>query len=254
MTLDIRDLCFSYRDHQVLDKVNRRVGDGEMVSLLGRNGAGKTTLLRLIPGFLKAGSGSISIDGTPVGEMKLRERASLMAYIPQITRSAFPYSVRTSILMGCSNRLSLLQSPGRKEEEKVEQMIELLNLHSVADRTMENISGGERQLVLVARALMQDARLLILDEPTSFLDYSNQLLVLEKVRDLVDKGYSCIYSTHNPDLALMHSTRVVAMAEGTVVYDDVPENLIGNDVLSRLYGRRINIVRTERGSLACIPE
>ena len=254
MTLDMRDLCFSYRDHQVLDKVNLRVGDGEMVSLLGRNGAGKTTLLRLIPGFLKAGSGSISIDGTPVGEMKLRERASLMAYIPQITRSAFPYSVRTSILMGCSNRLSLLQSPGRKEEEKVEQMIELLNLHSIADRTMENISGGERQLVLVARALMQDARLLILDEPTSFLDYSNQLLVLEKVRDLVDKGYSCIYSTHNPDLALMHSTRVVAMAEGTVVYDDVPENLIGNDVLSRLYGRRINIVRTERGSLACIPE
>ena len=149
---------------------------------------------------------------------------------------------------------ALLQSPGRKEEEKVEQMIELLNLHSIADRTMENISGGERQLVLVARALMQDARLLILDEPTSFLDYSNQLLVLEKVRDLVDKGYSCIYSTHNPDLALMHSTRVVAMAEGTVVYDDVPENLIGNDVLSRLYGRRINIVRTERGSLACIPE
>ena len=254
MTLDIRDLCFSYRDHHVLDKVNLRVGDGEMVSLLGRNGAGKTTLLRLIPGFLKAGSGSISIDGTPVGEMKLRERASLMAYIPQITRSAFPYSVRTSILMGCSNRLSLLQSPGRKEEEKVEQMIELLNLYSIADRTMENISGGERQLVLVARALMQDARLLILDEPTSFLDYSNQLLVLEKVRDLVDKGYSCIYSTHNPDLALMHSTRVVAMAEGTVVYDDVPENLIGNDVLSRLYGRRINIVRTERGSLACIPE
>ena len=254
MTLEIHDLCFSYKDHRVLDNVNLSVGDREMISLLGRNGAGKTTLLRLIPGFLKTGSGSITIDSTPVEEMKIRERASLMAYIPQITRSAFPYSVRTSILMGCSNRLSLMQSPGRKEEEKVEQMIELLNLHSIADRTMENISGGERQLVLVARALMQDARLLILDEPTSFLDYSNQLLVLEKVRDLVDKGYSCIYSTHNPDLALMHSTRVVAMSEGTVAYDDVPENLIGNDVLSRLYGRRISIVRTERGSLACIPE
>ena len=254
MTLEIRDLCFSYRKHQVLNGVDLCVGEGEMVSLLGRNGAGKTTLLRLIPGFLKPSSGSITIDGTPVTEMKLRERASLMAYIPQITRSVFPYSVRTSILMGCSNSLSLLQSPGRKEEEKVEQMIDLLNLHSIAERTMENISGGERQLVLVARALMQDARLLILDEPTSFLDYSNQLLVLEKVGDLVKKGYSCIYSTHNPDLALMHSARVVAMGDGTVVYDDVPEKLIGNDVLSKLYGRRISIIRTERGSLACIPE
>ena len=101
---------------------------------------------------------------------------------------------------------------------------------------MDTISGGERQLVLVARALMQDARLLILDEPTSFLDYSNQLLVLEKVGELVRKGYSCIYSTHNPDLALTHSSRVVAMADGGIVYDDRPENLIGNDVLSRLYG------------------
>lgn len=254
MTLEIRGLRFSYRDHKVLDGIDLHVGDGEMVSLLGRNGAGKTTLLRLIPGFLKAGSGSITIDGTQVDEMKLRDRAAMMAYIPQITRSVFPYSVKTSILMGCTNRLSLVQSPGRKEEEKVERMIDLLNLNSIAGRTMEDISGGERQLVLVARALMQDARLLILDEPTSFLDYSNQLLVLEKVMDLVRKGYSCIYSTHNPELALMHSTRVVAMDAGKIVYDDVPENLMGSDVLSRLYGRSISIIRTEKGRLACIPE
>jgi len=254
MTLEIRDLGFSYKGHQVLKGVDLTVGEGEMVALLGRNGAGKTTLLRLIPGFLKAGSGDILIDGIPVREMKLRDRARMMAYIPQITRSAFPYSVRTSILMGCSNSLSLIQSPGKKEEEKVEHMIDLLNLHDLADRNMDNISGGERQLVLVARAMMQDARMLILDEPTSFLDYSNQLLVLEKVADLVDKGYSCIFSTHNPDQALMHSTRVVAMADGEVVYDDKPEGLMGNDVLSKLYGRRISVIRTETGRLACIPE
>lgn len=254
MTLEIRDLRFSYKNHQVLKGIDLTIREGEMVSLLGKNGAGKTTLLRLIPGFLKAGSGSIEIDKSPVSEIKLRQRACLMAYIPQITRSVFPYSVRTSILMGCSNSLSLLQSPGKKDEERVEQMIDLLNIHDIADRNMDNISGGERQLVLVARALMQNARLLILDEPTSFLDYSNQLLVLEKVHDLVKQGYSCIYSTHNPDLALMHSTRVVAMADGRIVYDDRPENLVGNDVLSQLYGRRISIVRTERGSLACIPE
>ena len=254
MTLEIRDLGFSYREHEVLRGVDLTIGDGEMVALLGKNGAGKTTLLRLIPGFLKAGSGDILIDGTPVEEMKLRDRARMMAYIPQITRLAFPYSVRTSILMGCSNSLSLLQSPGRKEEEKVERMIDLLNLHDLADRNMDNISGGERQLVLVARALMQDARLLILDEPTSFLDYSNQLLVLEKVSDLVAGGYSCIFSTHNPDQALMHSTRVVAMADGAVVYDGEPEGLTGKDVLSELYGRKISVIRTESGRLACIPE
>ena len=254
MTLEIRNLCFSYRDHQVLRGVDLTVGEGEMVALLGKNGAGKTTLLRLIPGFLRAGSGDILIDGTPVGEMKLRDRARLMAYIPQITRSAFPYSVRTSILMGCSNSLSLLQSPGKKEEEKVDRMIDLLKLHDIAGRNMDNISGGERQLVLVARAMMQDAKLLILDEPTSFLDYSNQLLVLEKVSDLVKNGYSCIFSTHNPDQALMHSSRVVAMADGAVVHDGRPESLMGNDVLSKLYGRKISVIRTETGRLACIPE
>ena len=254
MTLEIRDLRFSYREHQVLKGISLTVSDGEMVSLLGRNGAGKTTLLRLIPGFLKSPSSSILIDGKPVSEMSLRERATYMAYIPQITRSVFPYSVRTSILMGCSNRLGLFQNPGPTEEQRVEEVIDLLNLQEIANRNMETISGGERQLVLIARALMQDARLLILDEPTSFLDYSNQLLVLEKVEDLVKKGYSCIYSTHNPDLALMHSTRAVIMNDGQIVFDERPSALLGSDVLSRVYGRHIDVVQTENGGMVCIPQ
>ena len=254
MTLDIRDLRFSYREHSVLKGISLTVSEGEMVSLLGRNGAGKTTLLRLIPGFLKAPSSSILIDGKPVAEMSLRQRATYMAYIPQITRSVFPYSVRTSILMGCSNLLGLFQNPGPAEEQRVEEVIELLNLQEIACRNMETISGGERQLVLIARALMQDARLLILDEPTSFLDYSNQLLVLEKVGELVKKGYSCIYSTHNPDLALMHSTRAVIMDDGQIVFDQKPSALLGSDVLSRVYGRHIDVVQTENGGMVCIPQ
>jgi len=254
MTLEIRDLHFSYRNHEVLKGLNLTVSDGEMVSLLGRNGAGKTTLMRLIPGFLKATEQSILIDGKPVLQMSLRERASYMAYIPQITRSVFPYSVRTSILMGCSNRLSLLQNPGAKEEQRVEEVIDLLNIRAIADRNMETISGGERQLVLIARALMQDARLLILDEPTSFLDYGNQLLVLERVQELAEQGYSCIYSTHNPDLALSHSTRAVVMKDGVIVFDDRPASLFGTDILSNVYGRKIEIARTENGGMVCIPQ
>ena len=254
MTLEIRDLCFSYREHSVLKGISFSVSDGEMISLLGRNGAGKTTLLRLIPGFLKAEPSSILIDGKPVSEMSLRERAAYMAYIPQITRSVFPYSVRTSILMGCSNRLGLFQNPGSDEEKRVEEVIELLNLQEIAKRNMETISGGERQLVLIARALMQDARLLILDEPTSFLDYSNQLLVLEKVEDLVKEGYSCIYSTHNPDLALMHSTRTVVMDGGRIVFDERPSALIGTDTLSDVYKRKIEVIRTQSGSMVCVPQ
>ena len=254
MTLEIRDLCFSYREHQVLKGISLSMSDGEMISLLGRNGAGKTTLLRLIPGFLKSNPASILIDGRPVAEMSLRERATYMAYIPQITRSVFPYSVRTSILMGCSNRLGLFRNPGSAEEQRVEEVIGLLNLQEIANRNMETISGGERQLVLIARALMQDARLLILDEPTSFLDYSNQLLVLEKVEDLVRHGYSCIYSTHNPDLALMHSTRSVIMDDGRIVFDQNPSALLGSDVLSKVYGRNIKVVETENGGMVCIPQ
>ncbi len=254
MTLEIKGLQFSYREHQVIKGLDLRIGDGEMVSLLGRNGAGKTTLLRLIPNFIRHDVGSIEIDGRAISEMKLQDRANYMAYIPQITRSAFPYSVRTSILMGSSNKLSFFQTPGAKEEARVEEVIDLLNIRHIADRNMENISGGERQLVLIARALMQDARLLILDEPTSFLDYSNQLLVLEKIEELRTRGYSCIYSTHNPDLALMHSTRVVVMSDGRIVYDDIPSGLIGSEILSDVYGRSIKVIRSEGGSIVCIPE
>ena len=254
MTLEICDLHFSYRGHKVLNGLSLTVTDGEMISLLGRNGAGKTTLLRLIPGFLKSDADAILIDGRPVSEMSLRERATYMAYIPQITRSVFPYSVRTSILMGSSNRLGLFQNPGPAEEQRVEEIIELLNLQEIEGRNMETISGGERQLVLIARAMMQDARLLILDEPTSFLDYSNQLLVLERVEDLVRQGYSCIYSTHNPDLALAHSTRAVVMKDGAIVFDGKPSALLGNDVLSRVYERHIDVVKTENGGMVCVPQ
>ena len=254
MILEIKDLSFSYRDHRVLNNLNLKISDGNMVALLGKNGAGKTTLLRLIPSFLKCTQGTICIDSVPVKDMKLKDRATFMAYIPQITRSAFPYSVRTSILMGASNRLSMFQSPGRKEEQRVEQIIELLNLNRIADRNMDTISGGERQLVLIARALMQDAKLLILDEPTSFLDYSNQLMVLERIGDLVEKGYSCIYSTHNPDLALGHSNRIVIMSDGCISFDGPAEELIGTDTLSNVYGRAIDVVRTEKGGIVCIPD
>ncbi|MBR1583380.1 MAG: ABC transporter ATP-binding protein [Spirochaetales bacterium] len=253
MILEIKNLSFSYRENEVLKDLSMTVTDGEMVSLLGRNGAGKTTLLRLVPGFLKADGDSILLDGKPVLGMSLKERASYMAYIPQITRSVFPYSVRTSILMGCSNRLSLLQRPGPADERRVDQVIDLLNLRGIAGRNMETISGGERQLVLIARALMQDARLLILDEPTSFLDYGNQLLVLERVEDLVNQGYSCIYSTHNPDLALSHSSRTVVMKNGVIVFDDKPSALLGSDILSNVYERKIEIVRTENGGMVCLP-
>ena len=254
MTLEIKDLSFGYGGHEVLRGIDLCVREGEMVSLLGRNGAGKTTLLRLIPAFLKHVHGSIRVDGKDVKDIPLRERASLMAYIPQISRSAFPYPVRTSILMGATNSLSLFRGPGKKDEEKVENVIGLLNIGMIADRNMENISGGERQLVLIARALMQDARLLILDEPTSFLDYSNQLLVLERIGDLVKSGYSCIYSTHNPELALSHSNRVVVMAGGRIVHDDEPKSLVGGSVLSEVYGRTINVITTQSGNIVCIPE
>ena len=254
MTLDIRDLVFGYRDNGVLKGLSLTIGDGEVVSLLGRNGAGKTTLLRLIAHFIKPQGGTITIDGKPVGDMKLQERACCMAYIPQISRSAFPYSVRTSILMGASNRLPFFRTPGRAEEEAVDRIIGLLGIEKLAGRNMENISGGERQLVLIARALLQNARLLILDEPTSFLDYSNQIMVLEKIGELAARGYSCIYSTHNPELALMHSTRVVVMDGGVIRFDGVPEALVGNDVLSEVYGRKIDVIRTERGNIVCVPQ
>lgn len=241
-------------DALVLNDVSFSISSGEMIAFLGKNGAGKTTLLRIIPSFLTPLSGDVLIDGVPVHSMSLQDKAKAIAYIPQFSQTAFAYTVKESVLMGRSPHISLFSKPSREDERRALEILQELGILALADRPTNEISGGERQLVLIARALMQDAKLLILDEPTSFLDYSNQLLVLEKTYELVKKGYACLYSTHNPDLALAYSTRVLAMDKGKIAFSMKPEELEGSDALSSIYKRPLIVERTQAGRLICVPQ
>lgn len=241
-------------DALVLNDVSFSISSGEMIAFLGKNGAGKTTLLRIIPSFLTPLSGDVLIDGVSVHSMPLQDKAKAIAYIPQFSQTAFAYTVRESVLMGRSPHISLFSKPSKNDERRALEILEELGILALVDRPTNEISGGERQLVLIARALMQDAKLLILDEPTSFLDYSNQLLVLEKTYELVKKGYACLYSTHNPDLALAYSTRVLAMDKGKIAFSMKPEELEGSDALSSIYKRPLIVERMQAGRLICVPQ
>ena len=241
-------------DALVLNDVSFSISSGEMIAFLGKNGAGKTTLLRIIPSFLTPLSGDVLIDGVSVHSMPLQDKAKAIAYIPQFSQTAFAYTVRESVLMGRSPYISMFSRPSMQDEKRAFEILDELGILDLASRPTNEISGGERQLVLIARALMQDAKLLILDEPTSFLDYSNQLLVLEKTYELVKKGYACLYSTHNPDLALAYSTRVLAMDKGKIAFSMKPEELEGSDALSSIYKRPLIVERTQAGRLICVPQ
>lgn len=241
-------------DALVLNDVSFSISSGEMIAFLGKNGAGKTTLLRIIPSFLTPLSGDVLIDGVSVHSMPLQDKAKAIAYIPQFSQTAFAYTVRESVLIGRSPYISMFSRPSMQDEKRAFEILDELGILDLASRPTNEISGGERQLVLIARALMQDAKLLILDEPTSFLDYSNQLLVLEKTYELVKKGYACLYSTHNPDLALAYSTRVLAMDKGKIAFSMKPEELEGSDALSSIYKRPLIVERTQAGRLICVPQ
>lgn len=256
MRLEAKDLSFSYGRMKVLEDISFSAESGSFTALLGRNGSGKTTLIRLLLGFLSPESGSVEIDGRDIARMSTKERAMAIAYIPQQTESVYSYTVLDAVMMGLSPSLSVFKRPGRKEKDKAMEALSTLGIESLAGRYVNRISGGERQLVLIARSIAQDARILLLDEPTSSLDYSNQMLVLETAGKLRGNGYMIILSTHNPEHALSHASSIIALSGTRLAYCGAPEGLLDGKVLSDLYGRPLEIRSIEaggKGRLVCIP-
>lgn len=201
MTLDVRNVSFSYEDKTVLENVSFSASGGEIIALLGPNGVGKSTLFKCILGFLRPQSGSIEIDGRNVLSLSDRERALMTAYIPQSFNPVFNHSVLETVMMGAASRLPLFSPPGKKERRMAEELIEAMGISQIKGRGTRKISGGEKQLMLLARSLMQEAEILIMDEPTSSLDFANSHRVMRKVKELAERGYTIIFSTHSPSLA-----------------------------------------------------
>lgn len=253
MKLEIKDLTFSYdRKKNVLDGISTSFESGEFTVVLGRNGAGKTTLFKNLLGLLKPQKGEVICDGIPFSGMSVREKARKIAYIPQESNPAFSYSVLTSVLMGTTSMISSLSSPKEKEIRKAYEALEKFHIADIAGRKTNTLSGGERQLVLCARAVAQEAGILLFDEPTSNLDWANQIKTLENIRALTRDGYTAIVSTHNLEQALNFASRIILIKDGKLCYDASPAELASSCLLSSFYDIDIS-VEEYNGHYICIP-
>ena len=248
MRLEVRDLSFGYtKGTTVLEGVSFAAEKGEFLSVLGPNGAGKSTLFRCLLGGLDGYSGAIELDGREVRSLSRRELAAHIAYIPQIHRPTFGYSVLDTTLMGLTRELSPFRSPSAEQEKRAMEALEQVGVERLAPRNFATLSGGEQQLVLIARALCQQSDILLMDEPTSSLDYGNQLRVLQRVSDLAGRGYTVILSTHDPQHALRFSQKVLALQGGHLAAFGETRQVLTETLLRQLYGVDAALLETAHG-------
>ncbi|MCA0276914.1 MAG: ABC transporter ATP-binding protein [Proteobacteria bacterium] len=254
MTLRVENLAFSFpQGGRSLADISFTLERGEVTCILGPNGAGKTTLIRCLLGGLAIHSGSVTFDGMSAREFGPRQFAARVAHVPQTTHSVFGHLVRDIVLMGRSAHLGMLQSPGAQDHQIANASLERVGISHLAERQFASISGGERQLCLLARALAQSATVLIMDEPAASLDFSNQIRILDIVASLARNGYAILMTTHHPDHALLVGTKVLGLREGRVFGIGSPRKLLTSDFLSDLYGAPVRILEEADGARACVP-
>jgi iron complex transport system ATP-binding protein len=251
--LEVRNLSFSYGDHIVLRNITFDLGEGKLLGLLGPNGAGKSTLFRCILGLETKYSGVISVGGEDIKTKTPAALARKAAYVPQIHYPSFNYQALDMVLMGTVSRGREWSIPGNRERRAAAAAMDRLGIADLRFRGFPFLSGGEQQLVLIARALVQEAKLLVMDEPTANLDYGNQIRVLSHIKKLSAQGYSIILSTHNPDHAFMFTDRVLALHNTAIAASGPPAEALTPGLIALLYNIQVRIRRDETGIMSCVP-
>jgi len=251
VSINVNELCFSYSGHEVLKGVSFEAEAGQLMSVLGPNGVGKSTLFKCILGILRGYTGEIHIDGENAANMRARALADKIAYIPQSHGNSFGYTVEDMVLMGTAHSVGTLSVPRRAQKEAAWAAMERTGITGIAGKNYLKLSGGEQQLAMIARALAQKSRILLMDEPTSNLDYGNQERILKLVRSLADDGYTVLLSTHNPQHALWYADSVLALLGGKVEAFGGTE-VITPELIKRLYNIEITFAE-ENGTKVIIP-
>lgn len=230
------------------------VNQGEIVCLLGPNGCGKTTLFRTLLGLIPALAGQVTLKGKALSALSRAEIARALAYVPQAHVPPFPYQVEEVVLMGRTARMRPLAAPSTADRMSARAALERLGIGDLGGSDYSRLSGGQRQMVMIARALAQEAPILVLDEPTASLDFGNQARVLARIAGLARAGgHAVILSTHDPDQAFALNARVILMHEGGILAEGPPEQVLTPDRLSQVYGVQVAVERTETGRAVCAP-
>jgi iron complex transport system ATP-binding protein len=256
MSLEARDLDYGYPKHRVGAALSLTLAPGEVLCLLGPNGSGKTTLLKTLLGLLPPLGGAVRLEGQELARWSARERATRLAYVPQAAESYFDFSLLETVEMGRSVHRGAFARPGRRDREAAQHALQKLGIAALAQQPIHRVSGGERQLALIARALATEARMLVMDEPTASLDFGNQSRVLEEIARLRNAGIGILLCSHDPDHAFQVADRVVLLQRGGVLAAGRAGEILTAAHLSRLYGVGVHVaeVETPSGSRRiCVP-
>ncbi|MFM2481407.1 ABC transporter ATP-binding protein [Celerinatantimonas sp. YJH-8] len=241
--LSARQVVFGYGAHPVLKGVSVSLKRGEILALLGANGCGKSTLLQLLLGLAKPQQGQVWLCGKPLADYSRKALSKLMAYVPQHHVCPFPYRVREVVAMGQFSQNGLFGHSSSEQRQQIEALLERFHIEHLANRPYTEISGGERQMVLLCRAILQGASLLILDEPASALDFGHQARLLSQLKELSLQGYSVVMTTHHPQHAQVVADRVVLMKQGEVLCQGHPSQVLSERQLATLYDLSLNELR-----------
>lgn len=258
VTLQVEGLHFAYAGAPpLLTDVSFELLGGQTVCLLGPNGSGKTTLMRCVLGLETLAAGRVRVDGQDLAAWSPKRRAQHMAYVPQSSAVAFPFTVFDVVLMGRSAHLRFMADPDDTDRRKASQALDRLQILHLHERLFEQLSGGERQLVLLARALAQQARLLVMDEPCAALDLGHQVQVLQAMHSLVGEGYAILLSTHLPEQAFALQAQVALLAQGRLRGPAPAADMLTAAALSGLYGTPVDLLKVSsgpaRGQQVCVP-
>ncbi|WP_299524756.1 ABC transporter ATP-binding protein [uncultured Methanobrevibacter sp.] len=251
--LEVNNISFSYDDELIFENISFSINKGDVLCILGPNGAGKTTLIKCLNGLHEIDSGEILVNGKNIKTLSFSQISKHIGYIPQSHIPSFPFTVFDVVLMGRAPYLNLTQSPKKEDEKIAEKSLKTLGIYDLKDKEYTNLSGGERQLVFLARILTQQPDILILDEPTSHLDFGNQIKLLEIVDMLANSGLSIIMSSHFPDHAFLSSTKVAIMKNKKLIDFGTPEDVVTENNLKEAYSIDVKLIELDENRKICVP-
>ena len=250
---EVKNISFSYDGDEIFSDISFSIDRGDVLCILGPNGTGKTTLIKCLNGLHDIDSGEILINGQSIKKLSFREISTHIGYIPQSHVPSFPFKVLDVVVMGRAPYLNLTDSPKKEDMEIALNSLKALGIDHLKDKEYTNLSGGERQLVFLARVLCQKPDILILDEPTSHLDFGNQIKLLEIIDNLAKSGLSIIMSSHFPDHAFLSSTKVAIMKNKKFIDFGSPDDVVTESNLRKAYSIDVKLIELDNNRKVCVP-